>query len=222
MPITLLDAILIGIMLISGLLAMIRGFMREVLSISAWLIAAGAAFYAFQKLTPLAKNYFGNWPDWLTGAVVAGGAFVITLLIVTIITTRFSDMVLDSRIGALDRTLGFAFGLARGLLIVAVAFTFVDWMVPTRSQYTWISEAKSKVVLKGTGEWLESLLPEDIDKYLSAVLKRKSKPEEGEPSADGPTPGQRSGLDTPTQPGGYASSDRSGMQQLIRGKPAAR
>ena len=192
-------------------------------SSATWLpvfIAAGAAFYAFQKLTPLAKNYFGNWPDWLTGAVVAGGAFVVTLLIVTVITTRFSDMVLDSRIGALDRTLGFVFGLARGLLIVAIAFTFVDWMVPTRSQYTWISGAKSKVVLKGTGEWLESLLPEDIDKYLSAMLKRKSKPEEGEP--DAPTPGQRSGLDTPTEPGGYASSDRAGMQQLIRGRPAAR
>jgi len=213
MPITILDAILIGFMLVSGLLAMIRGFMREILSISAWLIAAAVAFYAFQRLTPLAKSYFGNWPDWLTGVVVAGGAFLATLLIVTVITTRFSDMVLDSRVGALDRTLGFLFGLARGLLIVAIAFTFVDWMVPPRSQPTWFSGAKSQVVLKGTGEWLESLLPEDIDKYLSALLKRKSKPEEDES-----TPGQRSGLDAPNEAAGYRASDRSGMRELTRDK----
>ena len=40
-------------------------------------------------------------------------------------------MVLDSRVGALDRTLGFLFGLARGLVIVVVAFAFFDWLVPT-------------------------------------------------------------------------------------------
>ena len=39
-------------------------------------------------------------------------------------------MILDSRIGALDRTLGFLFGLARGLLIVVVAFMFFSWLVP--------------------------------------------------------------------------------------------
>ena len=66
--------------------------------------------------------------------MVVGGTFLGTLLIVSIITVRFSDMVLDSRIGALDRTLGFLFGLARGLVIVVVAFLFFAWLVPDRSQ----------------------------------------------------------------------------------------
>ena len=60
MPITLLDIILIGVMLISALLAMIRGFMREILSIAAWVIAAVATLYAYAKLLPLAKSYFNN------------------------------------------------------------------------------------------------------------------------------------------------------------------
>ena len=51
-----------------------------------------------------------------------GGVFLVTLLIVSVITVRISDMILDSRIGALDRTLGFLFGLGRGLIIVVVAF----------------------------------------------------------------------------------------------------
>jgi membrane protein required for colicin V production len=216
MPITLLDIILIGVMLISALLAMIRGFMREVLSIAAWVIAALVTLYLYNKLLPLAKSYFNN--DIIAAAVVVGGTFLATLLIVSIITVRFSDMVLDSRVGALDRTLGFLFGLARGLIIVVVAFLFFAWLVPDRSQPEWIRSAKSRIVLQGTGDWLMSMLPDDPESTILKKLK-KPKPEEDEAT---PTPGQRSGLDTPTEPGGYASSDRSGMQQLIRGKPAAR
>ena len=116
MPITLLDIVLIAVMLISGLLAMVRGFMREVLSIIAWILAAGATLYAYSKLLPLAKQYFNN--DIVAAVAVIGGVFLLTLLIVSILTVRISDMVLDSRVGALDRTLGFLFGLARGLVIV--------------------------------------------------------------------------------------------------------
>ncbi len=100
MPITLLDIILIVVMLISALLAMVRGFMREVLSITAWILAAGATLYSYGKLLPLAKTYFNN--DIVAAAVVVGGVFLLTLLIVSVITVRISDMVLDSRVGALD------------------------------------------------------------------------------------------------------------------------
>jgi len=71
MPITLLDFILIGVMLVSAVLAMVRGFMREVLSIAAWIIAAGATLYAYGKLLPFAKTYFNN--DYVATGVVVGG-----------------------------------------------------------------------------------------------------------------------------------------------------
>ena len=200
MPVTLLDIILIGVMLISALLAMIRGFMREVLSIAAWLIAALATLYAFSKIMPSAKSYFNN--DIVAYAVVLGGTFLATLLIVSVITVRFSDMVLDSRVGALDRTMGFLFGLARGLIIVVVAFLFFAWLVPDRSQPDWVRSAKSRVVLQGTGDWLMSMLPEDLDATISKRFK-KAKPEEDEP----PQPGQRSQLDPlPSRLGSYDST----------------
>ena len=88
-------------------------------------------------------------------------------------------MVLDSRVGALDRTLGFLFGLGRGLIIVVVAFLFFAWLVPDRSQPEWVRGAKSKVVLQSTGQWLMSMLPDDIDKTISKF--RRQKPEEQEP-----------------------------------------
>ena len=70
MPITILDLVLLGVMLISGLLAMVRGFMREILSIAAWGAAALVTLYAFAKLLPTAKAYFGS--DTIAAVVVGG------------------------------------------------------------------------------------------------------------------------------------------------------
>jgi len=213
MPITLLDIILIGVMLISALLAMIRGFVREILSIAAWLIAAAVTLYSFTKLLPLAKTYFNN--DIVAYAVVLGGTFLGTLLVVSVITVRFSDMVLDSRVGALDRTMGFLFGLARGLIIVVIAFLFFAWLVPAGKQPDGVRNAKSRVVLENTGEWLQALLPQDMDNLFSQWIKRRPK---GTDEDTPDTPGQRSERApdvTGSIRGAYQRSDRNDMKQLI-------
>jgi membrane protein required for colicin V production len=194
MPITLLDILLLVVMLISGLLAMIRGFMREVLSIASWAAAAVVTLYAHPKLLPQAKQYFTS--DLVANAVVIAGVFLGTLIIVSIFTIKISDMVLDSRIGALDRTLGFLFGLARGLVIVVVAFLFFAWLVPEARQPGWVRDAKSKVVLKGTGDWLISMLPDDPE---STILKRLKRPKGDEQSPDDSPPGERSDLGAPAR-----------------------
>src|SRR5258706_3986701 len=168
-----LDIFLIVVMLISGLLAMVRGFMREVMSIAAWGAAAVAALYAFPRLLPLATQYFSSWNEWAVKGIVLGGVFLGTLIIVSVITVRVSDKLLDSRIGALDRTLGFLFGLARGLIIVVVAFIFFDWLVPAKSQPDMVRNARSRIVLQNTGEWLKSLLPEDPENTILKRLKKK-------------------------------------------------
>jgi membrane protein required for colicin V production len=194
MPITWLDFLLLGVMLISGLLAMIRGFMREVLSIAAWAAAAVATILLYSRLLPVAKANISN--DMLATGAVVGGVFLITLLLVSIITVRISDMILDSRIGALDRTLGFLFGLARGLVIVVVAFLFFSWLVPGNKQPEGVRNAKSRVVLENTGEWLQALLPQDMDNYLSQWFKRRPKDDQEPP--DGP-PDRRSYLEWPVK-----------------------
>jgi membrane protein required for colicin V production len=173
-----LDLFLIAVMLISGLLAMVRGLIREVLSIAGWGAAPGAGLYAFTKLLPITKQYISN--DYVAAGVTIGGAFFLTLIVVSIITVKISDTVLDSRIGALDRTLGFLFGLARGLIIVVVAFIFFDWLVPAKSQPEMVRNARSRIVLQNTGEWLKGLLPEDPE---NTILKKLKKPKPGEEDA---------------------------------------
>lgn len=195
MPITWLDFLLLGVMMVSGLLAMIRGFMREVLSIAAWATAAVVTLLLYNRLLPIAKANIAN--DIVAAGAVIGGVFLLTLLIVSVITVRVSDMILDSRIGALDRTLGFLFGLARGLIIVVVAFLFFSWLVPSNKQPEGVRNAKSRVVLENTGEWLQGLLPQDMDNYLSQWFKRRPKGDDQD-SPDSP-PGRRSHLDGPVQ-----------------------
>jgi membrane protein required for colicin V production len=221
MPITLLDVILLGVMLISGLLAMIRGFFREILSIAGWAAAAVATLYAFTKLKPLAQQYFNN--DIVASVVTAGGVFLGTLIIVSVFTVRISDKILDSRIGALDRTMGFLFGLARGLIIVVVAFIFFDWLVPSQQQPSWVANAKSRVVLQATGSWLISLLPEDMDKYISKALKKGPKGGDEDAPTDTPPPERRTDAGSPSGTArpdvtGYDRGDRAGMRQLIETK----
>jgi membrane protein required for colicin V production len=218
MPITWLDIVLLSVMLISGILAMIRGFMREVLSIAAWGAAAVATALLYNKLLPIAKANIAS--DMVATAAVVGGVFLLTLLVVSILTVRISDMILDSRIGALDRTLGFLFGLGRGLIIVVVAFVFFAWLVPPTKQPEGVRNAKSRVVLENTGEWLQALLPQDLDSYISQYVKKK-KGDEQEPPPEAAPPGQRSDVGRPDatgsvdKPAGYQRADRNDMRQLI-------
>ncbi len=163
MPITLLDGILVGFTLVSAMLAMVRGFSREVLSIASWVAAAVAAFYFHPLLVPFLQSYIDNAQLALFAA--AAIVFFIALIIVTIITMKIADFVIDSRVGALDRTLGFVYGAARGILVVAVAFLFFSWLVGS-NQPGWVAEAKSRPLLEGIGTWLESVLPDDPENTL--------------------------------------------------------
>lgn len=202
---TLLDIGLLTIMLISGLLAMVRGFMREILSIAAWATAAAASLFAYSsKLLPLAQDAIKN--DTLAKIAVVLGVFIVTLIVVSIITTRISDSVLDSRIGALDRTLGFLFGLARGLLIVAVALIFYNFFVQEKGRGDSVNQAKSLAVLLRVGEWVTNVLPEDLGENILRKISKKTKDEEATDSDPENTPG-------------YSKPARDSLKKLIEKPP---
>jgi len=191
MPISWLDVILIAIMLISGLLAMVRGFTREVLSIFSWAMAAVAALYLTPKYANLLDPYISN-PS-IAQIAFAAGVFIITLIVVSLITFRVSDSVLDSRVGAFDRTLGFIFGLARGFLLVAIVFILFTALA--RDQPDWVRNARSFPILESTQRAIESLLPMNPEQYLPGRLdgQQDEQPKEqpGAP-AEGAQPDQRS------------------------------
>jgi membrane protein required for colicin V production len=206
--VTLLDIVLLAVMLISALLAMIRGFMREVLSIASWIAAAVVTIYFYPKLLPFAQSHISN--DIIAKGVVIGGLFLGTLIIVSVITIKVSDTILDSRIGALDRTLGFLFGLGRGLIIVVVAYLFFDWLVLDRSKPDWVMKAKSLTVLQNVGKWLTGMLPDDPEALYQRLKKKK---DDADPDAAPPT-GQKSDNGAPERLGTvHASANRADVMQ---------
>jgi membrane protein required for colicin V production len=170
--ITLFDGILIGLMLVSGVLAMIRGFSREVLSVASWVVAAIAALYFYPTLAPTAATYTAQISSSKTVAdiVAAGVIFVVTLIIVSLLTMKIADYIVDSKIGALDRTLGFVFGAARGALLVVVGLLFFNWLMP-ENQPGWVANAKSKPMLESIGQSIVQLLPDDPEKSIIERLK---------------------------------------------------
>ncbi len=168
MPITGFDGIVLGITLFSAVLAMVRGFSREVLSVVSWAGSAYAAYKLYPLGVPYAKNFIDDDRIAMVGSAAA--IFLIALIVISFITMRVADFIIDSRIGALDRTLGFIFGAARGILIIVVAVQFFnEWVPDPTKQPGWISGAKSKPFLDNLGSQLKNALPEDV----AALLKKK-------------------------------------------------
>jgi len=208
---TPIDAIVLVVLLVSGLLAMVRGLMREVLSIAAWLIAALAAVTAANsKMVPWAQDFLKN--DIAAKLAVALGVFTITLIVVSMITTRLSDMVLDSKIGALDRTLGFLFGIARGLLIASICLIFYEFFAKPDQRSEWVTQAKSLVVLEKLGSGLTEALPQDLAESIFKKLSKKA----ANTTDDDPDSGSSAAGNE-----GYSKPARDSLKKLIE-KPAAK
>ena len=167
-----LDLGLIVVVLISAFLAMLRGLTREVLAIASWGAAALAAIYLYPLALPYVKPYIAK--DVIALAVAAAAVFFVTLIAVSLITIKLSDAILDSKIGALDRSLGFLFGAVRGLLLCVIAFVFFNWLVPAQTQPGWVKTARMKPLLQATGDRLMAILPDDPEGLLNKLKKPKS------------------------------------------------
>jgi membrane protein required for colicin V production len=198
LPVSALDLVVLGIVLISALLAAVRGFTREVLAIASWVVAAAAAYALHPMVLPYLKDYIGNPQVALAAAIAA--VFLCTLIIVSFVTVKVSDLILDSKIGALDRTLGFLFGAARGLLIAVIAFVFFDRLVGDKQQPDWVKTAKLRPILKETGDQIITLLPDDPEGMLA---KWKAKRQlDGDPSEPPAAPGVPGAAPAPAVPPG--------------------
>lgn len=208
MSLTIFDFILIGIMLISGLLALMRGFTRELLSLLAWGLAAVATYFVLKQeklITWAMENVPYLDKDILAKIGVGAAVFLVVLIVVSIISVKISDYVVDSSAGAFDRSLGFIFGLARGFVLVAIAYLFYGWLLPFDKQEKWVREAVSLSLVKSTGTALLALMPADIAETLSntALLKNPD-----QPKADA-EPGQPET--------GYQNNETQGLDNLIEG-----
>jgi len=164
MPIQGLDIILVGIMIFSGFLAMLRGLTREMLSIMSWALAALVTLVAYSHFRDTVRGWIDT--PMLADATLIAVVFITSLILFSLVTANLSERVLDSRIGAVDRTLGFVYGLVRGLILVVIAYLIVGQIVDHQNMPGWVKQARSLYLIESTGDTIKSLLPDNPESFF--------------------------------------------------------
>ncbi|WP_042995349.1 MULTISPECIES: CvpA family protein [Bartonella] len=164
MIITVLDGIVVAVILFSAFLAMLRGFSREVLSLISWAIATVATLFSFKPILPFFEQYISNKMVALITTLIV--IFIIFLITTSIITVKISDFIIDSRIGIVDRTIGFIFGALRGLLITVISMLLINALIKPEQQSDWLKNAKTRPFLNSLSQKVWDILPKNLDIVL--------------------------------------------------------
>jgi membrane protein required for colicin V production len=159
-----LDIGVVAIVVLSAIFAFARGFVREAFSVIAWVGAAAITFYgfgwAYDRIDPYVQNP-------LLSQLIAGfGLFIVSLVVLTMITGTLARMVSATAFSPIDRTLGFVFGLARGVFLVCLAYLLVAAALPPSDWPPWLTEARSRPFLQQGADLLYGFLP--------AALRRRT------------------------------------------------
>ena len=162
-----LDIGVVAIIVLSAVFAFARGFVREAFSVVAWGGAAAITLYGFGWAYDRVDPYVHN-P--LLSQVIAGfGLFVVSLVVLTMVTGILARMVSATAFSPIDRTLGFVFGLARGIFLVCLAYLLLAAALPPTDWPPWLRDAKSGPYLNEGADLLKGFLPESL-KLKSAGL----------------------------------------------------
>jgi membrane protein required for colicin V production len=152
-----LDIAVVAVVALSGLFAFARGFVREALSIIAWVGAAAIAVYGFDDVYRLTLKFVTT--SLLAELAAGAGLFLSSLIALTILTGYAARFVQASAASPIDRTLGLIFGVARGAVLVSLAFLLLSIALPPNDRPSWITQAKFAPYLAQGADMLRGLLP---------------------------------------------------------------
>lgn len=167
---TLIDGISAGVIVLSAILAYSRGFVREGMAIAGWVGAAVLAFLFAPAVQPLVKeipvlNTFLSDNCELSIVASFAGVFALGLIVASLFTPLFSSVVQRSALGGVDQGLGFLFGVARGVLLIAVAFFVYDKASLTNS-VAMIDDSRSAKVYASFQDSITASVPENVPNWI--------------------------------------------------------
>lgn len=157
---TIFDMAVLFVLGVSGILALLRGFVRESLSIVVWILSGLIAYAAFPELRQLIGDHIPN--GWISDAITLIVVFVAPLVCLKIVAMVLAEAVPSGLLGSFDRLLGAAYGLARGALIVSLAYLGLNLVNEPEHHPTWIKEAQFLPHVRDGAELLASWVPEDM------------------------------------------------------------
>lgn len=240
-PLNPADAVVFAVMLLAALLAFTRGLVAEMLSVASWVGAALITLYTLPFALPIARQYIRI--EMIAYGAAAAVLFVVALVILNLIFGRISRGVQNSSLSALDRTLGFLFGLFKGGVLVSVAYLFFSWLVPPDSQPQWLQTARTRPLLTTGAAMLDEMIPASLrteamgqvdmtrERARQAIeakeaLDRLSTPVPVSPAAKAPAAGAAAPAGSTAAPApaapppdaGYKDRDRGDLERLIQNK----
>jgi membrane protein required for colicin V production len=158
---TWVDGVVLAVLALSAVVAYFRGFVREVLSVAAWIGAAAAAILFRGEVSPLLET--SVQPPWVAEALAAAGIFLVVLILLKFLTAAIANRVQDSILGDVDRALGLAFGLARGAFVVILAYILAGMAVPSTEQWPEpVRNARLLPLVVEGAQWLAVRMPEGV------------------------------------------------------------
>jgi len=216
-PINPADLTVVVVIVLSGLFAMARGFVREVLSLASWVGAALVTLWGFGVARPYTRTLIDST---LLADIVTGVAlFICSLILFSMIGGGIASLVRGTGLNALDRTLGFLFGLVRGALIVAILWLGLGWAFKAEEHPVWLREARVVPLVERLADFLRGLVPPEFRGRVQAagdtadkarreaqqyqtILRAPGLPQVKSPAAAGET--------------GYKNDERRGLDGLFQ------
>lgn len=214
-----LDIGVIAVIGLSAIFAFARGFVREALSIAAWVGAGFVTLYGFNTVYAMVDPMVHN--PLLSQLIAGFGLFIASLVVLTILTSIVARTVRQSGLSPIDRTLGFIFGLARGAFVLCLAYLLLD-MVQPNDRPEWLRDARSVPYLQQGANLIRNFLPEQWRTKSAAaaddVIKTVSPAVEAEKAMRAyvnPTAPPAAAPDQPAAAPTYTPSEQRQLDRLI-------
>jgi len=165
---TQFDIIVLVLLLISAAVGFARGAMREVIALVALIVGALVAVFTLSESAPAVRHVIH--PDWLGTGVALIGVFLLVYLLVRATGGVIARQIQETEfLGALDRSVGLAIGLARGLLVLGALNLMFNAATPKDLQPHWIVGASTWPLAQNMGRLVAALAPQGMD--LAGRLK---------------------------------------------------
>ena len=204
---TLFDYIAAALLLLSGLMGYARGATREVTTVIAFVLAAIVAVFGLRFTGPIAQHAIHT--VWIANTVAILGLFIVVYIVLRLIGGALTRSVRETGLSSLDRALGFAIGLVRGVVIMGAFCLLMGVATPPERMPAWITQAKLYPLAHADGEALRTFAPQglkvahSLEPVMEDAVTNTASPPSGKPGR------------APTRGEGYTDAQRKALDDLV-------